>query len=132
MKNILLVLMPSFIVCACATGAIIYEFIKKPDYYWLKIIVFAGIIAFLIIFDIPRYKDVFEKETRRVVAEYVEFQASNTLTCTRKAFFKGEDGQFHVYVPVFTRDIAKMEIGKIYEIEYFCNSSVIKEYKLLE
>lgn len=54
------------------------------------------------------------------------------LLCTRKAYFEGETGRFYVYVPVFTRDIAKLEVGKTYEIEYFCNSHVIKEYKLLE
>lgn len=132
MKNILLVLIPSFIAYACAIGAIVYEFIKKSNYHWLKIIFFAGIMLFLVISDIPCYKDISEKETKKVVAEYVKFQSSNTLPCTRKAFFKSEGDQIYVYVPIFTHDIAKMEIGKTYQVEYFCNSHVIKEYKLLE
>ena len=132
MKNIFLVLIPSFIAYAGFIGVILYEIIKKPKYFLLKIVVFLGLIVALLIFDIPIYKDMVEKSTNTVTAEYVEFQASNTLPCTRKAFFRGDGGQIYVYVPIFTRDIAKMEIGKTYEIEYFCNSHVIKEYKLFE
>ena len=132
MKNILLVLIPTFIAYAGFIGAIVYEIVKRPKYFWLRIILFAGLIVVLSIFEIPTYKDIIEKDTTTVIAEYVEFQTSSTLPCTRKAFFKGENGEFHVYVPIFTRDIAKLEAGKTYEIKYFCNSHVIKEYKLIE
>lgn len=132
MKNILLVLIPSFTTYAGFIGAVAYEIIKKPKYFGLKIFVFVCLIVTLLIIDIPIYKDMIGKNTNTVIAEYVEFQSSNTSPCTRKAYFKGENGRFHVYVPIFTRDIAKLEVGKTYEIEYFCNSHVIKEYKLLE
>lgn len=132
MKNIIIVLIPSFIAYIGCIGAIVYESIKKSNYQLLKICVFVGILLFLLITDIPCYKDVFEKNTTTVTAEYVEFQASNTLPCTRKAFFKSETGQFFVYVPIFTRDIAKMEVGKTYEITYFNNSHIIKEFRLIE
>ena len=132
MKNILLVLIPSFTAYAGGIGAMVYEIIKKPKYWGWKTIFFAGLIVALLIFDIPIYQDMIEQNTNTVIAEYVKFQSSNTLPCTRKAYFEGENGRYYVYVPVFTRDIAKLEVGKTYEIEYFRNSHVIKEYKLLE
>ena len=132
MKNILLVLIPSFIVYACSIGAVIYGFVKKPDHHWLKIFVFIGILVVMLITDIPCYKDIYKNSTNIVTAEYVEFQSSNTLPCTRKAFFKSASDKFYVYVPIFTRDIAKLEIGRTYEIEYFSYSRVIKGYRLIE
>ncbi len=132
MKNILLVLIPTFFSYIVAIGVIIYEVIKKPKYYGFKIVFFAGLIVTLSILDIPLYKDMLEKGTKTVVAEYVEFQSSNTEPGTYKAYFKGNNGRFHVYVPIYTRDITKLEVGKTYEVEYFCYSQVIKEYKLLE
>lgn len=132
MKNILLVLIPSFVAYACSIGVIIYEIIKKSNYHWLKIIIFIGIMVFLTISDVPCYKDIAEQDTHTVIAEYVEFQASSTLPCTRKAFFESENGRLYVYVPIFTRDISKMAEGRTYEIEYFCNSYVIKNFKLIE
>ena len=132
MKNILYVLIPSFIAYAGFIGAIVSEIIKKNKYFRLKIVVFFSLIVALLIFDFPIYKDMIDKNTNTVIAEYVQFQSSNTLPCTRKAFFKSENGEFYVYVPIFTRDIAKIEIGKTYEVEYFCNSRVIKEYNLIE
>lgn len=132
MKNILLVLIPSFIICAGFIGAIVYESIKRPNYYGVKIIVFVGCILFLLISDIPCYKDIAENNVNTITAEYVEFQHGSILLCTRKAFFEGSAGRFHVYIPTFTRDIAKMEVGRTYEIKYFYNSHVIKEYRLIE
>ena len=131
MKNILLVLIPVFIAYAGLIGAMLYEIIKRPKCFGIRAIVFAGLIVTLSILEIPLYRDMIEKGTKTVVAEYVEFQ-SNSLPGTRKAYFKGNNGRFHVYVPIYTRDIAKLEVGKTYEVEYFCYSQVIKEYKLLE
>jgi hypothetical protein len=110
----------------------LYEIIKRPKCFGIRAIVFAGLIVTLSILEIPLYRDMIEKGTKTVVAEYVEFQSSNTDPGTYKAYFKGNHGRFHVYVPIYTRDIAKLEVGKTYEVEYFCYSQVIKEYKLLE
>ena len=132
MTNILLVLIPTFIAYAGFISAIVHEIVERPKYFWLKIIIFPVLIVTLTILESPIYKDLIEKDTTTVIAEYVEFQSSNSLPCTRKAYFKSENGRFHVYVPVFTRDIAKMEVGKTYEIEYFRNSHIIKAYRLIE
>ena len=132
MKNIFLVLIPSLVAYAGCVGSIVYASIKRDNYQLIKICVFAAVLVFLIVTDIPCYKDISKRETTTVTAEYVKFQSSSTLPCTRKAFFRNQTGQIYVYVPIFTRDIAKMEVGKTYEIEYFNNSHIIKEYKLLE
>lgn len=132
MKTILLVLIPSFIGYACSIGAVIYQIVKKPNYFGLKIFIFVGILVFLFVSDMPCYRDLSEKNTNIVTAEYIKFQSSNTLPCTRKAFFRSETGRFYVYIPIFTRDISKLESGKTYEIEYFNNSHIIKEFRLIE
>ena len=129
MKNIWLVLIPSLIAYIVCVSAIVYEIIKKPAYQLIKICVFVGVLIFLIITDIPCYKDMAENTTTTVIAEYVEFQSSNTLPGTRKVFFENEDGEFFAYFPTFTRDIAKMEVGQTYEIEYFQNTHIIKSYR---
>ena len=133
MKNILLVLIPTFTAYAGFIGAIVYNIVKRPKYYGIQIVVFTALIVALTILEFPIYTDMIEQDTTTVIAEYVEFQSGNTLPCTRKAYFKtGENTRFFVYVPTWTRDIAKMEIGETYEIEYFLNSCVIKSYKLIE
>ena len=87
----------------------------------------------LTILEIPIYKDMVERDSTTVIAEYVEFQSSSSLPCTRKAYFKTDENiRFYVYVPTWTRNIAKMEIGQTYEIEYFLNSRVMKSYRLVE
>ena len=132
MKNIILVLIPSFITYIVCVGAIVYEIIKKPNYQLIKICVFVGVLLFMLITDIPCYKDVFEKNTTTVTAEYVKFQSSNTLPGTRKVFFENGNDQFSVYVPTFARIVGKLEVGRTYEIEYFNNSRIVKEYRLIE
>ncbi len=133
MKNILLVLIPTFAAYAGFIGAIVYDIVKRPKYYGIQIVVFTALIVALTILEFPIYKDMVERDSTTVIAEYVEFQTSSTLPCTRKAYFKtGENIRFFVYVPTWTRDIAKMEVGRTYEIEYFRNSRVIKSYRLIE
>ena len=132
MKNILLVLVPTFLAYAGFIGAIVCEIIKKPKYFVLKTISFVGCIVLLSVFAFPLYKDMARKTTYTVEAEYVDYQASNTIPGSFKAYFEGDAGRFHVYIPVYTRDITKLEAGKTYEIEYFRQSRIIKEYKLIE
>ena len=132
MRNLWLVLIPSIFIYLCLIGPLVYHIVKKPKYYLPKAIFFACALIFLIATDVPCYKDLCENETRTVEAEYVKFQTGSPVPYTRKAFFEGEDGRIYVYVPTLTRDVAKMEMGKTYEVEYFCNSRVIKEYRLVE
>ena len=63
MKNIWIALIPSFIAYVVAIGIIVNEIIKKTDrFYWLKIMVFVGIIIFLLVYnDIPLYNRLKQK-----------------------------------------------------------------------
>ncbi len=132
MRNVLLVLAPSFITCLIFIAIIFYEIIKKSKYHILRIVAFFCMIIYMIITDVPFYKDIIEQETQTVTAEYVKFQSSNTYPGTRKVFFDSKSGQISMFVPSFTRDVAKLKAGETYEVEYFCNSYVIKSYKLVE
>ena len=132
MKNIFLVFSVPFVCYAVFIGIIVHDVIKKPKLYVLRILFLIGLIVLLTILEIPTYKDMFLQKTHTVVAEYVSYQSSNTLPATQKAFFEGENGRLYVYIPIYTRDITNLEAGKVYEVEYFYNSHIIKEYKLLE
>ena len=132
MKNILLVLIPVFTAYAGAIIATVYEIVTHSKYFRLRIILFAGLVVALSIFQIPTYKDMIEKDTTTVTAEYVKFQSSNTPAGTRKVFFENGNDQFSVYVPTFARIVGKLEVGRTYEIEYFNNSRIVKEYRLIE
>ena len=89
-------------------------------------------LAWLIVSDLPYYKDLTTKDTTVIVAEYVKFQSSNTLPGTRMLIFINEHGQeISLYIPTITRAVAKMETGRTYEVEFFNNSKVIKEYVLV-
>ncbi|MBQ9735221.1 MAG: hypothetical protein IJV96_00360 [Clostridia bacterium] len=132
MKNIFLVFSVTFVCYAVFIGIIVHDVIKKPKFYVLRILFLIGLIVLLTILEIPIYKDMFLQKTHTVVAEYVSYQSSNTLPATQKAFFEGEGGRLYVYIPIYTRDITNLEAGKVYEVEYFYNSHIIKEYKLLE
>lgn len=137
MKNIFLVLLPDLFCYVVSTCYIVYyvikKLIKKPAHYWLlKILMFVAMSTYLIIADIPFYMDIAEQKTNVVTAEYISFQATNTLPCTHKLHFDGDNGAFSVYTSIFNRDPAKMDVGKTYEIEYYVNSNTIKSYKLIE
>ena len=131
MRNLFIVLIPTFIALAGLIYAIVYEIATHAKHCLFKTIVFGLFIVVLLVLDIPTYKDMIEKETITVVGEYKDFQ-SNSMPGTRHAFFKNKHFEFSVYVPMATRDIAKMKVGEIYEIEYFKNSKVIKSYRLIE
>ena len=113
-------------------GVIIYHIICKPDYHILKTIAFVCMIIVMLFFDIPYFQDMAEGETTVVIAKYVDFQSSNTRVGTRKVFFVKDGRQFELFVPGLARDVAKLQEGKVYEIEYFNNSQLIKSYRLIE
>lgn len=132
MTNIWLLLAISIVAYIIIIGFIIFNFIKKGKWYIIINLCMCLMLAWLIVSDYPYYKDLTAKETTVIVAEYVKFQSSNTRPGTRMLVFVNENGQkFSLYIPTVTRAVAKMEIGKTYEIEYFNNSKVIKEYILV-
>ena len=132
MRNIWIVAIVSFIIYASGIGIIINEIIKKRRWLILKTALIVGLIAAVFYTHIPVYQDLINKSTITVTAEYVEYWKKAPFFATREAYFNGENGRFHIYVPTLTRDVAKLEAGETYEIEYFRYSRVIKEYRLIE
>lgn len=132
MTNIWLLLAISFVAYIIIIGFIIFNFIKKGKWYIVINLCMGFMLAWLIVSDLPYYKDLTTKDTTVIVAEYVKFQSSNTLPGTRMLIFINEHGQeISLYIPTITRAVAKMETGRTYEVEFFNNSKVIKEYVLV-
>ena len=132
MGNLWIAMIPTFFVCVVGVCVIIHEIVHKGDFYFLKSVAFACIIIAMFLFYIPHMKDIVGQKTTVVTAEYIDYQDGNTAPCTLKVFFMINNRQIELIVPTFTRDVAKLEPGEIYEIEYFNNSKVIKSYKLVE
>lgn len=132
MINIILLLLLSCFGYCVFIGVIIFHIVKKNKGYIIVTVIAFCMLALLFIHDFPYYQDLAQQETTVIVAEYTKFQSSNTKPGTRMLFFKNEDGQeFSLYIPTITRAVAKMETGKTYEVEFFNNSKVIKEYILV-
>lgn len=131
MNNILLALIPTILTTVVSTAAIVYYTISKPDYYVLKIIAFIGITIVMFYFATPYFQDLSHEETTTIVAKYDGFHR-NSKVGTRKVFFVGENCRYELFVPGYSGDVGKLEIGKIYEIEYFNNSKLIKSYSLID
>ena len=85
----------------------------------------------MFIFSIPYFQDLTENKTTVVVAEYKCFE-HNSKVGTRKVLFVKDGRTIELFVPGYTRDVAKLQEGQIYEIEYFDNSKVVKSYELIE
>ena len=131
MNNILLALIPQIFTTIVFTGAIVYHIISKPNYYILKVISFIGIMVVMFYFSTPYFQDMIHKETTTIVAKYDGFHR-NSKVGTRKVFFVEENCRYELFVPGYSGDVGKLEVGKVYEIEYFKNSKLIKSYSLIE
>ena len=131
MSNIWLALIPTIFVFIVSTGVIIYQIICKPNYYILKIIAFVCMAVAMFIFSMPYFQDIAEDKTTVVVAEYRGFE-HNSKVGTRKVRFTENGIIFDLFVPGYGRDVAKLQEGQVYEIEYYNNSKIIKSYKLIE
>lgn len=132
MNNLWTLLGITIFVIVVSIGFVIYALVTKTDYYILKSLFIIGIAIFFAITDIPYMKDVIEQETTTIIVEYHHFQPSNTRPGTRTLFFESQNGELRLLATTISRTVAYMEEGKTYEIEYFNNSKVIKEYRLIE
>ncbi len=132
MNNLWTLLGITIFVVVVSIGFVIYAFVTKTDYYILKSLFIIGLAIFFTITDIPYMEDVIEQETTTIIAEYHHFQPSNTRPGTRTLFFESQNGELRLLATTISRTVAYMEEGKTYEIEYFNNSKVIKEYRLIE
>ena len=132
MNNLWSLLCITVAVAVFAIGFTIYEFVTKEKYRIVKCLFIACIAVFFIVTDFPYMQDLFEQKTTTEIAEFSHFQSSNTAPGTRKLFFKTEGNDLVLIVPTIARIVGNMEEGRIYEIEYFNNSKVVKEIQLIE
>lgn len=131
MSNIFVALIPTIFITVVSTCAIVYYAISKPNHYLLKIIAFICMAAVMFYFAVPYFQDLIHGESTTIVAKYDGFH-KNSKVGTRKVLFVGESCQCELFVPSYSGDIGKLEIGKTYKIEYFKNSKLIKSYSLIE
>ena len=131
MGNIWLALIPTIFVSVVFTGIITFQFICKPDYYGLKIIACICMMIVMLLFSVPYFNDMVDGKTTVVIAEYDGFH-KNSKIGTRKVFFIENNRRFELFVPGYAQVVGKLEDGKIYQIEYFNNSKLIKSYRLIE
>lgn len=129
MNNLWTLLGITIFVVIVSIGYIIYACIVKPNYYIIQILFIACLAIFFVITDIPYIKDVIEQETTVVIAEYKHYQTGNTNPGTRRLFFETENGELDLLATTISGTVGYMEEGKTYEIEYYNNSKVIKEYR---
>lgn len=115
-----------------AIGFTIYECVNKNNYYILKSLFVIALAITFIILNTPYIQDAFEQETTTIIAEYVDYINGNSDPGTTKMYFKTSNQTWTLFGATHSRIVAKMEKGKIYEIEYFNNSKLIKTYRLIE
>ncbi|MBR3845453.1 MAG: hypothetical protein IKM40_02615 [Clostridia bacterium] len=110
-----------------AIAIVVYESIKKGDEYIFKIIAFSLGVILMVFVNIPYFQDAIENETTNVIAEYVKYQPGRLGT--QRLFFVSDKKEIKLEDLLINRPVAHLEEGKIYEIEYYNNSKLIKEYR---
>lgn len=129
MDNLLGFLKGSALISIGSIAIIIYLCIKKEKYWFISMLFVAFIAIGCFIGNIPYIKDFIEQETTTVVAEFTDFSRPSTKSTKHILYFETEDGELILEAPVGARMPIALKEGKIYEIEYYNNSKVIKEYK---
>ena len=81
----------------------------------------------MVFVNIPYFQDAIENETTNVIAEYVKYQPGRLGT--QRLFFVSDKKEIKLEDLLINRPVAHLEEGKIYEIEYYNNSKLIKEYR---
>jgi gliding motility-associated lipoprotein GldH len=71
-----------------------------------------------------------EKDTNVIVGEYVKYGYG--AVASFRVYIECDGKTYFVHAPAYARIVVDLEKGKTYEIEYFVNSRVIKEFKLIE
>lgn len=130
MDNLWKYLTTMIVLILYAIAIVVYESITKGDEYILKIIAFSLVAIFLVFVNIPYFQDTIENETTIVIAEYVKYQPGRLGT--QRLFFVSDEKEIELEDLLINRPVALLEKGAVYEIEYYNNSKLIKEYKLIK
>lgn len=130
MDNLWKYLTTVIVLILYAIAIVVYESITKGDEYIFKIIAFSLGVILMVFVNIPYFQDAIENETTIVIAEYVKYQPGRLGT--QILFFVSDEKEIELEDLLINRPVAHLEEGEIYEIEYYNNSKLIKEYRKVE
>jgi hypothetical protein len=131
MNSLQFSLLPTIFATVVFIIGAISSIISKPNYYVLKTIFFIGLAVTTLGFANPYFQDMIYEETTIIVAEYETFHR-NGKNLDPTVIFVGENCQYELRVPKYSGDLANLKEGKVYEVEFFNNSKLIKSYRLIE
>ena len=77
-------------------------------------------------------KDITKQETTEITAVYIGYEKGSVDPGAWRLILKNEDETYKIISPIITKIHVKMEVGKTYKIEYFNNTKIVKDYKLIE
>ena len=132
MKNLWLASLPYFIVYGLMLLVTILEFTTNGKQKVFCTLFCIFIIAFMFFYmdHIVLVQDLIEKDTNVIVGEYVKY--GRGAVASFRVYIECDGKTYFVHAPAYARIVVDLEEGKTYEIEYFVNSRVIKEFKLIE
>lgn len=113
----------------CLIVGAICDYKKKGNHYVVETIFLIFFALGVAVVGFPYFQDLCEQETSTIVGEYVKHDSGRL---SQWIYISSEEGEIELQRSVVIRPVAHFEKGKTYEIEYFNNSKVIKEYKLIE
>ena len=131
MENLWYILGPWIIVLIVFVIMTIRTFVKKEKHYILCIFISIVLIAFVFMSNSVYIKDLFENDTTEIIVEYIGDVPPPHAGTVRLCFDDGSE-RIELLAPRMAKYPVKMERGKIYRIEYFDNSKVMKSYTLIE
>lgn len=129
-----LLLITIFRVIVITVGAIVICFVaKKERKHRILVYIFVGICVIYLSYEtIPNFKDMIYKETSEIEAVYMDCHSESKPFGQKALIFKDDDTTYEIVISSFTSLPKNMEEGKIYKIEYFKNSKVLKSCVLIE
>ena len=117
-------------VCLLMIGIILT--IRKSRNYILADIIIIILVSACIIVDIPTIKDVINKETTEIVAEYEGYVLAGHTPGAIIIKFKNAGKSYEISSPRLMKIHVDLEVGKTYKVTFFNNTKIIKEYELIE
>ncbi len=114
----------------CGICAAIHATIKKERFYILFDIIIVFLLIYTFISYIPYLQDLTQKETIEIEGVFDVYYGN--IRPEFDVYFETDSGREKVIIPKWAFILPELEEGKMYRIEYFKNTRVIKEYELIE
>ena len=132
-RNIWVVLGPILAILFGFMVAAIIVLIKKPkSYVAISIALALLVVAALIAWSPPYFRDLAQKELITFEGVCVEYISGTTLGATSINKFKAGNEVISVEIPKLIYMSYNPEIGKKYKVTYFKNSKIIYSLELIE